>query len=52
MEATDPKHGRSMTGPSPLRDAPKGFQIQRVGNFFSLDFCIIALSCAAIVYLV
>ena len=47
MEVADPKHGRSMTGPSPLHDVSKAFQIQRVGDFFSLDFCIIAPSCAA-----
>ncbi len=42
MEAVDPKHGRSMTGPSPLHDALGALgllnvQIQCVGNCFSLD---------------
>lgn len=38
----DLKHGRSMTGPSPLHDAleplgPLNVQIQRAGSYFSLD---------------
>jgi len=41
MEVADPKHGRLMTGPSPLHDALKALGLLhlqiRVGNFVSLD---------------
>jgi hypothetical protein len=41
MEVADPKHGRSMTGLTPLRDALEALGLLhsqiRVGKFFSLD---------------
>jgi len=48
MEVADPKHGRSMIGPTPLHDALEALgllhiQIQRVGNFFSSDHPTFAL---------